>query len=85
MEVIALLAMGMVNILCFIAGAKVGMAVKKGEDIKVELPTANPIETIKTHLSKKEQAKEQARIDVIMQNIEMYDGTSSGQRDIPRR
>ena len=82
MNALAFAVMGIVNILCFVVGAKVGMAVKKGKDISLELPTANPIETIK---HKRVVAKEQDRLDAIMQNIEAYDGTSIGQRDIPRR
>lgn len=85
MDALAIAVLGMVMIASFITGAKVGQAVQKGKDISVEFPTASPIETIKTHLSKKESAKEQARYDAIMQNIEVYDGTSVGQRDIPRR
>jgi hypothetical protein len=72
-------------IACFITGAKVGQAVKKGEDIKVELPTASPIDAINNHWAKKEAKKEQNRLDAIMANIESYDGTSFGQKDIPRR
>ena len=85
MDALAIAVMGVVMIACFVTGAKVGQAVQKGKDIDVEFPTAAPIETIKTYLSKKESAKEQARYDVIMRNIEVYDGTSVGQRDIPRR
>ena len=85
MDALAIAVMGMVMIACFVTGAKVGLAVKKGKDIDVEFPTASPTELIKTHLSKKESAKEQARYDAIMQNIENYDGSSLGQRDIPRR
>lgn len=85
MDALAILALGLVIITSFIAGAKVGQAVQKGKDIEFEFPTASPIDTINKHLSKKEYAKEQARYDAIMQNIEMYDGTSLGQRDIPRR
>ena len=82
---VALSVMGIVNVMCFIAGAKVGMAVKKGKDISLELPTASPIEAFKTHKAKKEEQKERDRLNTIMQNIDNYDGTGVGQRDIPRR
>ena len=85
MDALAIAVMALAMLASFITGAKVGQAVQKGKDIDIEFPTASPIETIKTHLSKREQAKEQARLDVMMQNIEVYDGTGSGQRDIPRR
>ena len=72
-------------IACFITGAKVGQAVQKGKDIEVEFPTASPIDAINNHWAKKEAKKEQNRLDAIMANIESYDGTSFGQKEIPRR
>ena len=85
MDALAIAVMGLAMIASFITGAKVGQAVQKGKDIEVEFPTASPIEMIKTHWAKKDAQKEQDRLDTIMKNIESYDGTSFGQRDIPRR
>lgn len=85
MTPLAILIMGIVNVLCFIIGAKVGLAVKKDKPIEEEFRTVNPIEGIKNRKNRKESQKEQDRLDAIMQNIESYDGTSIGQRDIPRR
>ena len=81
MEVLLLAVMGMVNVLCFVIGAKVGMAVSKGEEIK--LPSVNPVEAIRKHEAKKEADAEQDKIDTIMANIEAYDGTAYRQKDIP--
>lgn len=81
MEVLLLLVMGASNILCFLIGAKVAQAVSKGE--KVELPTVNPLEVYREHKAKKEAEREQNRKDVIMQNIDNYNGTAEGQKDIP--
>ncbi len=67
---------------CFIIGAKVGQTVAKGE--KIETPTINPMKAMREHQSKKEAEAEQNRIDTIMQNIDSYDGTSNGQKDVPR-
>lgn len=80
MEVLLLAVMGFVNVLCFVIGAKVGMAVKKDEEIK--LPSVNPVEAVKEHINKREAKIEQDKIDKIMQNIERYDGTSNGQVDV---
>jgi hypothetical protein len=80
MEALLLVAMGLVNVLCFVIGAKVGMAVKKDEEIK--LPTVNPVEAVKEHINKREAKAEQDRIDKIMQNIERYDGSPNGQIDV---
>ena len=85
METWAFWAMGAVNIACFIVGAKVGLAVKKGKDIEDEFRTASPIERIKTHRKKKEAQKDQDRLNTIMRNIEGYNGTGLGQIDVPRR
>ena len=80
MEVLLLAVMGAVNVLCFVIGAKVGMAVKKDEEIK--LPSVNPVEAVREHRDKREQRAEQDRIDKIMQNIERYDGSPNGQVDV---
>ena len=80
MEVLLLAVMGAVNILCFVVGAKVGMAVKKDEEIK--LPSVNPVEAVKEHINKREANIEQDKYEKIMQNIERYDGSSNGQVDV---
>jgi hypothetical protein len=82
MEVLLLMVMGLTNIACFIIGAKVGQAVSKGE--KIETPTVNPMKAYREHEAKKVAQAEQDKIAVIMGNIEAYDGTSSGQKDVPR-
>jgi hypothetical protein len=82
MEVLLLATMGAVNILCFLIGAKVGQTVAKGE--KVEMPSINPLTLYREHQDKREADKEQSRIEAVMRNIEAYDGTSFGQKEIPR-
>ena len=83
MEVVTILAVGLVCMASFMMGVKVGQAVVNGE--KVDLPTVNPIEAARSHISKKEAQMEQDRMDVILRNIERYDGTSLGQEDVPGR
>jgi hypothetical protein len=70
------------NIVCFMIGAKVGQAVSKGEEVK--LPNLNPLEAVREHNAKKEAKYQQSRLDTILGNIDSYDGTGSGQKDIPR-
>ena len=71
------------NILCFLFGAKIGQIVSKGEDI--ELPKMpSPKEAIDKYKDKKEQEKELERNKIIMENIDNYDGTPIGQKDVPR-
>ena len=82
MEVLTILAVAFVCVVCFLVGAKVGQAVSKGE--KIETPTVNPLKAYREHEEKKEAKKEQDRLDAIMRNIETYDGSDSGQEDVPR-
>lgn len=82
MEIALVLTVGAMCIVCFVIGARVGQKVVKGEDIK--LPTINPLEAYKQHESKREQQKEQDRINTILKNIDSYDGTGIGQEDVPR-
>ena len=83
MEVLLLLVMGAVNIACFLIGAKVGQTVMKGEP--VELPEVNPIKTVKDLKARKEAQVEQDKLNIIMRNIENYDGTPYGQEEVPGR
>jgi hypothetical protein len=69
------------NILCFIVGARIGQKVNRGEEVK--LP--NPITAVKEHKKRTETEEEQNRLNAILENIERYDGTSIGQKQIPRR
>lgn len=81
-QILILVACGVMNILCFYIGAKVGQTVVKGETI--EAPTVNPLKAAQENRDKKEAEIKQNRLDTIMQNIENYDGTGRGQQDVPR-
>ena len=83
MEVVTILAMGFVCAACFLIGAKVGQTVAKGEP--VEMPEVNPVKAVKDFRAKKEAEMEQDKINIIMRNIESYDGTPYGQEDVPGR
>ena len=83
MEVVTILAMGFVCMACFLLGAKVGQTVAKGE--KVEMPNLNPMKAVEEHRAKKEAQLEQSRIETILYNAEVYDGTPYGQKEVPGR
>lgn len=68
------------NVMCFFIGAKVGQTVSKGE--AVELPNLNPMKAIREMQDRKEAERVQDKIETIMQNIDNYDGTSAGQKDV---
>ncbi len=82
MEVLLLLVMGITNIFCFFLGAKVGQQVSKGEEVK--MPSVNPLEAVRRHEAKREAQHQQDRLETIMSNLEAYDGTGYGQKDVPR-
>jgi len=84
METILIIAVvGILNAVCFFIGAKVGQSVSKGE--KIEAPKIpSPVTAYKAHREAKEAEAEKNRLDVILSNIEKYDGTGTGQEDVPR-
>lgn len=80
MEILIILAVGALNIVCFFVGAKVGQTVNKGEPL--EAPGLNPMQAIREARERKEARREQSKFDTIMQNVEVYDGTGAGQKDV---
>ena len=80
--ILIILVSGTLNAVCFFIGAKVGQKVSKGETI--EAPTLNPMKAIREREERKEADKESERLEIILQNIENYDGSPNGQRDVPR-
>ena len=81
--ILIIVAVGVMNIGCFLVGARVGQKVVKGEEVMI--PNLNPVEAVKEHKEKQEARKEQNRLETIMQNIENYDGTGYGQKEVPGR
>lgn len=81
MMAFTIIAVGAMNILCFMIGAKVGQRVSKDEPI--ELPSLDPLKAAREHREQREQRREQDKYDAILRNIENYDGTDRGQEDIP--
>ncbi len=79
---VILLISGAINLLCFIFGAKVGQAVNKGESI--DLPIKSPATIIQERREKKAAKEEQNKLDIILSNIEAYNGTAQGQEDVPK-
>lgn len=82
MDALLLLIMGVMCILCFMLGARVGQKVVKGEP--VELPNIDPFKAYREHEARKAQREEQERVNAILRNIDSYDGTGNGQADVPR-
>lgn len=66
------------NIACLIVGVKVGQKAYRGEEIK--LP--NPVAKVQSFKDSQEFKKEQEALDTMLYNIDVYDGTGLGQKDI---
>lgn len=82
MEFITIVIIGALNIACFFIGAKLGQKIVRGETI--EVPKINPMQICQQHQEKKQAEEEKNKLDVILKNIERYDGTANGQEDVPR-
>ncbi len=81
METIALLFLfGVFIILAYTLGLKNGQKLKNDEEIK--MPEVNPIKIVRNEIDAFEQRKKQDVYDTIMANIDNYDGTGLGQKDI---
>lgn len=82
METIALLFLfGIFIILSYTLGLKNGQKLKNNEEIKI--PEINPVKIVRNEIETFEQRKKQDAYDTMMANIDNYDGTGLGQKDIP--
>ena len=82
METIALLFLfGIFIILAYTLGHKNGQKLKNNEEIKI--PEINPVKIVRNEIETFEQKKKQDAYDTMMANIDNYDGTGLGQKDIP--
>ncbi len=77
---ILIVGIGLINVLCFLIGAKTGQKVINKEP--VELPTINPLTLYKEHKEKEEMSKEQEKLNTMLANIDNYNGTAENQKDI---
>lgn len=76
------------NVFSFYIGAKIAQKRENNEDIKYKdiVPeiTLNPVKIHQKKEEEKEHQKELEKLEIIMQNIENYDGTDYKQKDVPR-
>lgn len=79
--ILLILVIGIINVLCFFIGAKVGQKVVRGETL--ETPLKSPLKVVSEAVDTFEQRKIQERDKIIADNIDSYDGTGIGQKDIP--
>ena len=83
METIVLIAaVGLLNVACFLIGARTAQKAVKGEKIAPVNPIAIHKEKQEERREKEEAKKEAEKLEAILQNLERYDGTTAGQQDI---
>ena len=79
---LTILVVGTLNVVCFFIGAKIGQKVAKGETI--EAPKLNPIDAWHEHKEKAESRRKHEKYKMILENVDIYDGSEYGQQEIPR-
>ncbi len=81
-EAIALCTIfGVFILLSYTLGLKNGQKLSKSESIT--LPELNPVKIIQSEIETHEEKKKQDQFDIMMSNIDNYDGTGIGQQSIP--
>lgn len=85
MDILLILCVCVTNIACFVIGAKVGQMAAKGEPVSVAVtnPITAAIERKERKDALEEVEREKDKLDTILQNIDSYDGTPFGQKDVP--
>ena len=79
-ELLLVVVICLSNIACMVVGVKVGQIAYRGEEIAMNLP--NPVGKVKSFKEPQEAKKEREAVETMLYNIDVYDGTSLGQRDI---
>ena len=83
MEILLCTVFGVFILLSFVIGVRIGQKVNNDEPIRL-----NPIRAIDEYKEEKEvkrQIKEtETKLNVMLDNIDTYDGTGLGQKDIPQ-
>mgnify|MGYP003313318982 CR=1 FL=1 len=72
---------GLFILASYTLGLRNGQKLAKREEIT--MPEINPVTVINKQIERKEQQKEQEILDIMMSNIDNYDGTGLGQQQIP--
>lgn len=70
--ILVIVSIGIMNILCFLIGARVGQKVVNKEEIK--LPNLNPTQVIREHQARKEVEEADNKYKKDLEAINNYDG-----------
>lgn len=78
MTIAIIIVVSLSNIVCLFIGAKIGQKTAKGQDIKMP----SPAKAIREYKEDKEERQQRTEIATMLENIESYDGTGLGQKEI---
>ena len=70
------------NTISLVVGAKIGQSAIQGKEITLPNPIVSIKETIDEFRDEREQEEEQERVKIMLENIDAYNGTGLGQKDI---
>lgn len=79
---IAFIVVVISNLISLVVGAKIGQSVIHGKEIKIPNPITSVKEAIEEFQDEREQNEEQERVKTMLENIDIYDGTGLGQKDV---
>ncbi len=72
---------GVFILIAYSLGLKNGQKLSKSEEVVI--PELNPVKAIQKEIETVEEKKKQEAFDLMMSNIDNYDGTGLGQKNIP--
>lgn len=81
MDILLVAVIAASNIVCFTIGAKIGQKAAKGEEIRI---VPEPLLEAKHSRESKEAQLKREQMEMILKNIDIYDGSAAHQQDIPR-
>ena len=72
---------GLIIMASYTLGLRNGQKLAKKEEII--MPDVNPVSIVNKQIEKHEIKKEQDLLNIMMDNIDNYDGTGAGQKELP--
>lgn len=75
---------GVFILFAFAKGIELGQRLNRNERIEIKSPVAVTSEKIKEHKTNKALAEEQEIMKINLENIDNYNGSSLGQKEIPK-
>lgn len=78
---LGLLVAGAVNVVCVIAGASIVQKASRGQPVQPEIPKRE--KPVAVGKEPKEDEPGRKRREVILENIERYNGSPDGQKNVP--